>query len=386
MIPISALHIVPKLSVSGGVANQLIALLLSYNRARVTPAVICLGAETSISDEIRGMGIDVTSLDHVFTRGFSLPLVLSLRRHIRELHPDVVRTHEYRASLHGRIAAILARTPCIIASVHNIYKSPQSGYQQELKPNRRALNFMLGRLTDRVVTVSEAVRRDVLAYDGLNSKRTVVIHNGIETLRFAGRATAAIASEFGLAGRHPVLCSVGRLVEQKGQTYLLDAVAMLKDRFPSVMLLVVGDGPLDAALKEKARTLGIVDNVIFAGVRRDVPAIIAASDIFVFPSLWEGFGNALIEGMAAGKPVVASDIPTVREIAGNSGAAIIVPPCEPRPIADAIGRIASDKALAKHMSKASIDLAGRDFTIAGTAGKYTDLYHEVLAAKGINLG
>ena len=210
---------------------------------------------------------------------------------------------------------------------------------RDRKINRRLTNKLLSLLADCVVTVSEAVKKDIMKYDMVSEKKIVIIHNGVDASRFLNADGSDLRAEFVLKAGAPVIGSVGRLFIQKGQRYLIEALPILKNDFPDIRLIIAGDGPLLHELESLASRLGVKDNIIFAGTRRDVPEIISLLDVFVFPSVWEGFGNALIEAMSAGKPVIASDIPPVKEITDSGACAIFVPPKDPPAIAEAVKKL-----------------------------------------------
>jgi glycosyltransferase involved in cell wall biosynthesis len=377
--PLNILHIVPKLSTWGGIGNQLLLVLKQYPRSEFFPIVCSLRDKGVIGKEIEDLGIEVVCLNRDFKRGFYWTIVKELYSLINRRNIQIVRTHEYRANLHGRLAALLARVPCIMASVHNVYN------RRDQKLNRRIINRYLGTFTDKVVAVSEEVKNEILRYDRVPEHKIAVIHNGVDRERFINIDAQSIRSEFHIPLSAPVVGTVGRFFPQKGQKYLLDAIAQLRNKLPSIVVLMVGDGPLKDELENHAKNLGIQRNVMFTGIRRDIPALLAAMDVFVFPSLWEGFGNALIEAMAAGKPIVATDIPPVREIMNSEKLGIIVPPANPEAIATSLELLLSDKTFAQDLGNSAQEKAFSSFTIDNTVQRYRSLYKSILEEKHISL-
>jgi glycosyltransferase involved in cell wall biosynthesis len=177
---------------------------------------------------------------------------------------DVVRTHQYHANFYGRIAAIIARVPCIVASVHNVYT-------RDRKIHRRMFNRILGKFTDKVVAVSNAVKKDIVHFDRIPEGNVEVIYNGVEAQIFMNKKRDEVRSALGMPSDSPVVGTTGRIKEQKGQKYLIEAVSTLIKDYPLIRLLIIGDGPLMGEMKRYADSLGINDNVIFLGTRRDVP-------------------------------------------------------------------------------------------------------------------
>ena len=176
------------------------------------------------------------------------------------------------------------------------------------------------------------------------------------------------------AGSPKLLC-VGRLAEQKGHRFLLEAMPAILDAHPDAHLLLAGDGHLLRDLQEQARPLG--DRVSFLGVREDVPALMAAADLFVFPSLWEGQGNALLEAMAVGVPIVATDIPSTRETIADGEHALLVPPGDAPALAAAVNRVLADPDLAARLADAA-RIRAQDYDIERTTRHLEAVYTRLL--------
>jgi len=377
--PLNILHVVPKLSTWGGIGNQLLLVLKHYPRSEFSPIVCSLRDKGVIGQEIENLGIEVVCLNRDFNRGFLWTVVKELQSLIKQRNIQIIRTHEYRANLHGRLAALLSRVPCIVASVHNVYNI------RDKKLNRRILNKYLGNYTDKVVAVSEAVKKEILRYDRVTEEKIAVIYNGVDSKRFTSMNTRSIRSEFHIAPSVPIVGTVGRFFPQKGQKYLLDAIAKLKNKLPHIVVLMIGDGPLRNELENHAKNLGIQNNVIFTGIRRDIPALLSAMDVFVFPSLWEGFGNALIEAMAAGKPIIATGIPTVKEIMNSEKLGIIVPPANSEALAESLKSLLFNKTFAQQLGESAKERAFSSFTIDNTVQRYITLYKSILEKKHVSL-
>jgi glycosyltransferase involved in cell wall biosynthesis len=374
MQPINILHVISRLPV-GGVENQLLMILKNYDGRKLFPLVCSLSDKGEIGREIEDSGIEVISLNKLKHR-FDWTIVKDIYNLIKTKNVKIVRTHQYHANLYGRLAAWLAHVPCIIASVHNVYTIDK-------KIHRRIINKFLARFTDKVVAVSNAVKKEVVKYDGLTEEKVIVIYNGIDINRFLNTTGNLIRSELGLSQEVPIIGTIGRLTPQKGQKYLLEAVSRLKEKFPQIVLLVAGDGPLRDELKNYATSLGIMENAIFLGTRRDIPSILSAVDIFVLSSVWEGLSNALIEAMAACKPIIATDIPPNREILEKVG--ILIPPENSDAIADSIEFLLHNKTLADNLCTAAKERALSSFNIKTTVKQYTDLFEDIMRNKSWNI-
>lgn len=372
MEPINILHVISKLPV-GGVENQLWTILRKYDRKRLRPFVCSLSDKGEIGKEIEEFGIEVIPLKKLKHR-FDWTIVKDIYNIIKTRNVKIVRTHQYHANLYGRLAAWLAKVPCIVASVHNVYTIDR-------KFHRRLINRFLAKCSDTVVAVSETVKKDVLTYDGLSEDKVRVIYNGIDTDRFLNLNGSLIRSKLGISSEAPVVGTVGRLTLQKGQKYLIDAVSKIKEKFPRIMLLIVGDGPMKEELQNYAKTHGLNEHVIFTGSRRDVPALLAAMDIFVLPSLWEGLPNALLEAMVSGKPIIATDRPSIREIVSSEEIGILTPSENSDALANSIELVLNNKPLSENLSKAAQEKAFSSFTIEITVNRYLSLFENIMRGK-----
>jgi glycosyltransferase involved in cell wall biosynthesis len=191
----------------------------------------------------------------------------------------------------------------------------------------------------------------------------------------------------GLKPEDEVLINVGRREYQKGQRFLLEAMARLCSDRPRVVLLVAGrDGQASKELDEQRVRLGLHDRVRFLGHREDLPDLLCASDLFVFPSLFEGLGGALIEAMALELPVVAADIDAVREVADSGRSASLVPPGSSLSLAEAIRDLLNDRSKARAFGTRGREVYLSRFTLDRCVERMTDLYCRVAAAAAVSRG
>jgi len=374
---INVLHVYQN-SKTGGIQQQILNLLKSYDRELINPVFCCLGPRKELAAEIEALGVEVIALGYKRYSRFNPSIFFDLAKILREKNIQVIRTHKYRSNLYGRIAARLAHTPVVVSSEHNIY------LDKELRFGRRLINRLLSRWTDRLVAVSEAIRQGVVQYDRVPEAKTMVIHNGAELGRFSGeRKGKAVREEFGVAPDAPLLGLVGRLVPSKGIEYLLEAMELILSRHPSAKLAIVGEGALMEGLKAQAAALGVSESVIFTGNRRDVPDILDALDIFVLSSVKEGLPNSIIEAMASGLPIVSSDVGGVSELISHEETGLLVPPREPKALALAVKHLLSNPDEASRMAMAAKEYALSNLSIEGTARKWERLYTSLLEEKGV---
>jgi len=372
--PLRILHIVKHLT-AGGTESQLLELLRRYDSKWFSPLVCSIKGKGQIGSEIEHAGIELICLNRP-EGGFDWVAIMELYKLIKERDITIVRTHSFKPNLYGAIAARMADVPCVVASVHNVYEKAR-----DRKIGRRMINRCLFHSVDQIVAVSCAVQNDIVKYDGVQSSKVKVIYNGLNFDRFKPLDGGRMRAELGLPEEIPVIGTVGKFHRQKGQKYLLEAVSLLKIKFPALRLIWAGDGKLRNELESYTAALGIEENVLFLGVRKDIPELLSAMDVFVFPSLWEGLPNALLEAMAAGKPVIASDIPPIREIIQSKDEGLLVPPQDSTALSEAIRHLlVEDQALREAMGKAARERA-KVFSINSTVETYSRLFEEILMRK-----
>ena len=373
---LKVLHIISKLPI-GGVENQLLLVLKNYDREKFQPFVCSLSEKGEIGQEIEKIGIKVFALNKL-KHTFDYSIIKDICDIIKRERIQIVRTHQYHANFYGRIAAKKSKVPCIVASVHNVYT-------RDKKLHRRIINRFLARFTDKIIAVSEEVKMDILKYDRISEDKVQVIYNGVDLNAFnESFDKEQIKSKLGINPNVPVIGTVGRLTEQKGHIYLLQAILKLKHKFPDIKVLIVGDGPLMDELKSYTSSSGLSNNVIFTGFRRDIPALLSIMDIFVFPSLWEGLPNALIEAMASGKAIIASNLPQIKEVLVSDGLGILVPPKDSDSISQSINFLLKNEKIVKKMGNLAKNMACTRFNIENTVKIYEKMFEKILIENNIN--
>ena len=299
---------------AGGAERCLTELATRIDRSRFAPVVYCLAPpprreDASCLPALVAAGVEVHCLGG---RGvWQFPVVAHrLKRLLLAQKPQLIQTFLFHANVLGRIVARRAGVKKVVAGIRVAERAAR-------------WHLWLDRLTrswvDRYVCVSQAVADFSAKQLGLPPEKLVVIPNGIELDKYPARQPADLRA-FGIAAGRRVVVFVGRLEPQKGVRWLIETAPLWLAKLPDCDLLLVGEGPLRASLETAARAAGIADRVHFAGWRADVPEILAASDLLVLPSAWEGMPNVVLEAMASRLPVVASDVEGVRELLGPDAA------------------------------------------------------------------
>src|SRR4030042_1104997 len=251
-----------------------------------------------ILEEAKSNGLDYA----VFScrSPLDLKLAFSIRAFIKKNRIDVIHCHGYKSNFYGLLAS-KGQVPSVTTN-HNWLTA-----HWKLK-TYCFLDSLWIRFFDRIVAVSSEIKKDMLKYK-IPERKIRIINNGISLERFEKRAeTRKMKTLLGFEEKTRVIGTVGSLVIEKGHIYLLEAARQILDVVKDLKFLIIGDGPLRKALEEKSEELGIKKDVIFMGQRKDIPELLMAMDIFVLPSIKEGPPVALLEAMAAKRPIVATQI------------------------------------------------------------------------------
>lgn len=365
-------HVIGTLS-TGGAERSVVNYLAAADREEFRHSVICLGGRGELAADVEAGGVPV----HVIRlRRRYLPLsLLRLAWWMRRARVDLLHAHMFEAALFGRIAARLAGVRVMVVTEHG----------PELWKGRHhlAIDRWLNRATARHIAVARdgleiRVRRERVPAD-----RITLIPNGVAIIDHAseGADRAAVRAEFALPLDAPVIGTVGRLVPEKGYGHLVDALASIRDQFPAIRWLAVGDGHLRTTLAEQVHAAGLDDAVIWAGLRADVSRILPALDVWVMSSIEEGLPVALLEAMASGRAIVATRIGGIPDAARDGAEALLVPPADPPALAAAIGRLLREPALARRIGSAARTRAEAEYSIASVARRIEAVYREELARR-----
>lgn len=304
-----------------------------------------------------------------------------LYRLIRDFRPAIVHTHTAKAGLLGRLAARLAGVPIV---VHTFHGHVLRGYFGPVKTTLfRWLETVLARLSDVLITVSEVVKQDLVDLGVAPSDRIRVVPLGLELDRLAGPLPKGALRVAGLPPLAPLIGMIGRLVPIKDVPTFLAAAALVRKARPDSHFALVGDGEERSLLEEACRSLGLFDVVHFYGWRRDLAAVYGDLDVVVNASRNEGTPVALIEALAAGRPVVATRVGGTPDLLGQGAYGLLVPPADPEALAAAILEALRDPASARARAE-----AGRDRVLARhSSSRLIDdmdaLYRELLARRSM---
>jgi sugar transferase (PEP-CTERM/EpsH1 system associated) len=363
------LHIFPNAG-PGGAERLVVDLLEATDKERFEVAAVSLYPEsgTILEREIKKKGLKVYFLNK--HRGLDLRMIPQLYRVLRTFCPDVVHTHRY-VLRYTLLPTLLCRIPVRIHTVHNVAQKEVDRIGKLV----HWISFRLGKVVP--VSISKEIANTVRAVYGQDIY-TPVIYNGIPITRFVSSASQDSTKE----EKDVVLLHVGRFAPQKSHPLLVEAFALAVKEYPAMKLWLVGDGPLKLAVKKNIVEMGLERKVLFLGIRDDVPRLLAAADLFVLSSDYEGVPLSVLEAMAAGKPVVATAVGGVPELVEDGVTGVLVPPRNPEALAKGILRLAKDADLRRRMGKAARERALERFDISRTAREYEALYLKLLEKCG----
>jgi glycosyltransferase involved in cell wall biosynthesis len=355
-----------------GGAEEMVLNLVRHLPAEYEPAVVCIHDPGSIGAEIKRTGIAFDSLR--LTPGLRRPFdLIRLQRFLEERQPDIVHTFLLTASLYGRFAAMMARVPVVIGTEVNIYG-------RKRLPHRLAEQWLMRR-TDAVVASAESVRDFYLEQIKGDPSKVAVIYNAVDWSQLQTTMPAdAWRAEIGIPAGVPVAGIIARLTEQKAHGVLFDAIAA-RPELAALHLLVVGDGELRDELKRRAEQLGLSPRIHFAGARRDLGNVLAAIDVFVMPSLWEGLPLSLVLAMGAGLPVIASRVAGIPEVVHHGVSGLLVAPGNTTELSEALVRVIADATTRESLGRQARAFVRPRFGMDGYIAAMTSLYARLLAEK-----
>jgi glycosyltransferase involved in cell wall biosynthesis len=352
---------------AGGAERTLTQLVLGLPRDEWEPRVYALGGWGPFATVLQDQGVPVVCLNA--WHWWDAPgVVWRLRREWRSFRPALVQTFLFHANILGRLAARSAGVPHILSG-------------QRVAERRSRIYGWIDRWTNGLVDRNVCVSRGVADYlereIGCPPAKTVVIPNGVDPARFV-TAAPCDWTRLGLPPESVVLLGIGRLEPQKGFDDLLAALPPVLSTFAPVQVVIVGDGPDRGRLEQQTAELGLAERVRFVGRRTDVPSLLAGCYGLVLPSRWEGMPNVVLEAMAAGKPVVATQVEGVAELVQDGVTGWLSPPRDPEGLTRGLSLLLQDPERATAMGRESQHHVEKQFTSSQMVARYAALYREVL--------
>ena len=318
-------------------------------------------------------GIPITKLP--IYRNYDLTLLWRLRRALRELKPDLVHTHLIHADLFGYFAAKTAGVSAVVSSRHAADKF-------RYHSRYRRINRRLWRLIDSGIAISAAIKQFALEIEEAPAEKVSVVPYGMEYGWLSDENIAAarqgLRHELNLPADAQILGMACRLVEQKGIPYALEALRRIRADLPRAHLVIAGAGEKAGELRRLASNLGVADRVCWLGWRADAADLMAAFDVFLLPSLHEGFGLVLLEAMSRRVPIIASRVGAIPEVIVHGETGILVKPRNVDELSKAMTRLLEDRALRKYMGLLGAARLEEHFSVERMVAGTIAVYEKVL--------
>ncbi|WP_159931248.1 glycosyltransferase [Oceanicoccus sp. KOV_DT_Chl] len=284
----------------GGLQQVIYNICRTIDRDQFEVSVLCLRAKGCFTEDVEALGIPVYCIAPP-SGSTDYFLFLKVAKLLRKLKIDVVHTHNTQPFIDGTLGALLAGTKTIVHTDHARDFPDKTRYM--------IAEWFMSQFAYRVVGCSEHTSENLHKFEKISKQKIVTIENGIDPSRFnISIDTDAKRLALGINQSGPIIGLAVRHSKQKGICYLLDAMPFVISKIPNITLLIAGSGELTETLKSQAQRLGLNENVKFIGPRLDIPELLQLFDLYVLPSLWEGLPMVILEAMAAGCPVLATDV------------------------------------------------------------------------------
>jgi glycosyltransferase involved in cell wall biosynthesis len=353
-----------------GGAERVVADLASSFQAADTENVVFLpgDGEDWLRQQLEGSGVTIEYFR--IERPVSPTCARALTKAFRKYQIDVAHSHEFSMAVYGGWAAWRAGVPHVI-TMHG-------GRYYAARFRRRLALRAAVTLSASTVAVSSALAQAITQDLRMRRARVLTIPNGV---RYVAPDQVTLREELRLSPDDRLAISVGNLYPVKGHQYLVAALALVAARHPRLHLAIAGRGGLEESLRSRAAEFGLTDRVHLLGLRSDIPAILAAADIFVLPSLSEGLPLALIEAMFAGRPIIATDVGEVGVALDSGQLGVLVDSANVPALAIALKDLLENPGRAKDLGERAAHHARAHYDLRRMVGRYANLYEQALGAK-----
>ena len=373
-LPPLVVHVIYSLG-TGGLENGLVNLINRTPGNRYRHAIICLAENGSFEQRLHDRSVEVIALHR--RPGKDLTVYWRLWKHLKAMQPAIVHTRNLSA-LEAQVPARCVRGVHTVHGVHGRDVFDLEGKSRKYNLLRKLIRPLVG----RYITVSKDLERWLHSTVGVPGDRITQIYNGVDPTLFhpgsSGHRPGRLMPAGFLAADSLVVGTVGRLAAVKDQAALVRAFAEVVKRMPDARLVIAGDGPMRKELEALVEQLGLPGRVWITGDRDDIPDILRLLDIFVLPSLGEGISNTILEAMATGLPIVATDVGGNRELVEEGCNGRLVPVGDPARLAEAIFDLMQSAETRVAMGQSSLERVSQQFDWDRTVDSYLGVYDNLL--------
>ncbi len=348
-----------------GVKRLFAWMIPRFDPARYNVSLVSLRKKDLSEETLDSFGIDITYLHRSKFDPATLPALLKV---IDRQQIDILHLHGYGATTFGRMAGGMRHLPTIVHEHANLTTTPWF---------QKIADACLEPLTDIAIAVSRSTADFLIKARQLPVDKVKVVYLGVPLEEFSRIRTvdeiAAARAELGLAPGDFAVGTVTRLHESKGNSFFVEAARLVLEQRPQAKFFIVGEGPLRPALEQQAQAFGLGDRFVFAGFARDIPRVVSAFDLSIFPSLWEGTPLTVFEALAMGKTILATDADGLVDVLRDGHDAVIVPKRNARALADGMVRLIDDPAERQRLG-GNARVSGQEYDIAAFVRKMERLY------------
>lgn len=359
----------------GGVEKLTVNFANSMDRSRFDVSVATLFSRPTSFFSKKDFKEDVDLKIFSFKNFLDLSQWLELYKFIRKNKFDIIFTQLFMADTIGRITAFFAGVPVIATAIQNLIPGLQAKFI--------ITNKLLRYITDACISPTSAITEYAKNTIKFPAEKIIEIPtNAVDETRFINLKIDKkdFKEKLGVPENAKIILTIGRLISQKGHSVLLDAAPKIIAKEKDVYFLIAGDGRLEKELKEKAEKLGIANEVKFLGARKDTPELLAASDIFVFPSIWEGQGMILFEAFFSKIPIVASNVGGIPDVVIDGETGVLAKPSDADDLADKLLMALKDQEMSKKMANNAFEKY-KDRTIINSTKKLENLFIRLFKEK-----
>jgi len=367
---INLMYVVDDLKIGG--PTIFVTALTNLDQTKYNISVCCLFGGGELVPEIEKAGIKVFVLG---LKQWKPWLIFKLAWVMRRFNIQIVHTHLFASNLIGRIAALISRTPVIIAAMRST--------TQRMTRLQLLTDHFLSHITDRIMVIDEPVKQSVIRDEKIDPRKIVCIHNAIDQTFFNLKQTdnSKEKVELNIDKSNFIVGTVASLSPIKGHIYIIRAVPIVLKELPNTKFIFVGNGPSRKNLEQEVQKLNIAKHVIFIGYRRNTPAWISLFDIFVHPCLIKGIPKAVIEAMAMKKAVVANTFSIIPNVIEDQITALLAKPKDPKSLAQAIIKLLKDKNLKNKIALEGYERVKDYFHYPRMINELESLYDKLIQKK-----
>jgi len=356
-----------------GAEGVILNLARELERSGTYNLIACIdnakNSHVELVEEAHKLNLKTASIN--CRRRLDIGTMRNIRRLIKEHNIGILHCHDYKSDFYGFLAAAFLNVKLITT---NHLWTKETGLLRMYE----FLDSVLVNFFDKIVAVSDEITSEMVKKPWLNRRKVITIYNGISTDKFYADSPEKAKNRLNLSPSSNIIGFVGRLSSQKGLEFLLETAKHIVKDVPDTNFLIVGKGDLDDKLKHKVIELGLHDKVIFTGEKRDLTDVYSAMDVFVLPSVREGTPLVILEALAMGKPIVATDVGGVSKIMKSSMAGILVKPKDVDGLTKAIMFMLQNKEEASVFSSRGRSFVESRFSAKRMAEQYREVYEHLI--------